>query len=117
MNILIVPKNLKEGTPWDFLPFALAKYQKELRGNLLGTLEIFEKKSKSKKGGESQCQKIGNLLLWNACEKLAHTHRFEHETSGLKSKHLTTRPRPRGLCDLPREMRVVARKKSIRTFP
>ena len=42
---------------------------------------------------------------------LAHTHQFEHETSGLKSKNLTTRPRTPELCDLPTEMRVVTWKK------
>ena len=30
--------------------------------------------------------------------KLAHTHRFEHEHVGLKSKHLTTRPRTPEMC-------------------
>ena len=33
-------------------------------------------------------------------KKLAHTHRFEHEPSGLKSKHLTPRPRTPELCEL-----------------
>ena len=37
--------------------------------------------------------KGGTLLLWNACKKLVQTNRFEHER------------------------RVVARKKSTRTFP
>ena len=37
--------------------------------------------------------------------KIAHTHGFEHEPSGLKSKHLTTRPRTPELatCGLKRE--------------
>ena len=38
-------------------------------------------------------------------KKVAHTHGFEHELSGLKSKHLTTRPRTSELCDLRAETR------------
>ena len=33
-------------------------------------------------------------------KNLAHTHRFEHEPSGLRSKHLTTRPRTPEVCEL-----------------
>ena len=85
-----------------------------MKGGHSGDIEKnFEKKShkadKEGGGGESHSvEKKENLLLR---KKLAHTHGFEHETSGLKSKHLTTRPRARELCDLPREMRVVAQEK------
>ena len=64
---------------------------------------MFEKKSqKAEKGKSHSAEKSGNLLL---VKKLAHTHRFEHEPSGLKSKLLTTRPRRPELCDLWTETR------------
>ena len=62
-------------------------------------------------------KKVRNLCFGILVKKLAHTHGFEHETSGLKSKHLTTRPRTRETCELPREIRVVARKKKHPHFP
>ena len=32
LNSPIVPKNLKERTPWDFVTFVVAKYQNKLKG-------------------------------------------------------------------------------------
>ena len=125
MNSLIVPKILKKGTLWDFLTFVLLQNIKKIeRRTLWGHLKTFEKKShkaekKSHKAEKSHsAEKNQNLLLRNTCKKLAHTHGFEHETSGFKSKHLTTRPRTRETCELPREIRELSRgKKSTRTFP
>ena len=102
-----VPKNLKQsGTHWNFLTFVLLQNTKKISR----TPKIFERKShKAEKGGNSEFR----ILV----EKLAHTHGFEHEPSGSKSKHLTTRPRTPELCDLGAETRVVARKKSTRISP
>ena len=58
------------------------------------------------------------LKKWNPSaseclrKKLAYTHRWEHESSELKSKHLTDRPRTPELCELRAETRVVTRKKA-----
>ena len=54
-NSLIVPKNLKYGTFWDFLTFDLLQINKKIEGrNLWGYLKNFEKKShKADKGGVS----------------------------------------------------------------
>ena len=49
--------------------------------------------------------------LTSSCAKIAHTHRFEHEPSGLKSKHLTTIPRTPELCELRAETRELSRGK------
>ena len=126
MNTLIVPKTLKKGTLMDFLTFVFLQNIKKIeRRTLWGHLKNFEKKShkaekKSHKAEKSHsAEKSQNLLLRNTCKKkLAHTHGFEHETSGLKSKHVTTRPRTRETCELPREIRELSRgKKSTRTFP
>ena len=125
MNCLIVPKILKKGTLWDFLTFVLLQNIKKIeRRTLWGHLKNFEKKvsqsrKKSHKAEKSHsAEKSQNLLLRNTCKKLAHTHGFEHETSGLKSKQLTTRPRTRETCELPREIRELSRgKQSTRTFP
>ena len=57
--------------------------------------------TKSKSENTHSAEKSGKLR--NTCKKLAHTHRFEHQPSGLKSKHLTTRPRKPELCSLPVE--------------
>ena len=56
-------------------------------------------------------KKVRTFCFGILVNKLAHTHRFEHETSGLKSKHLTTRPRTRETCELPREIRELSRRK------
>ena len=50
-------------------------------------------------------------------KKLAHTYGFEHEPSGLKGKHLTTRPRRPELCDLRAETRELSRGKKHPHFP
>ena len=108
----------KRGDPLGFFNIlSVAKYQKIERRSLWGHLKNFEKKSH--KAEKSQCRKkVRNLCFGILVKKLAHTHGFEHETSGLKSKHLTTRPRTRETCELPREIRELSRgKKSTRTFP
>ena len=81
------------------------KISNKLKGRHFGDIKKISKKShKAKKGGESHsAEKSKNLLLQNTYKKIAHTHGFEHETSGLKSKHLTTIPRTCELCDLPLE--------------
>ena len=95
---------------------SVAKYQKLKGGPFEDILKISVSQSR-KKGGVSYCRKSENLLLRNTCKKIAHTHGFEHEPSGLKSKHLTTRPRTPELCDLRVETRVVAREKKHAHFP
>ena len=56
------------------------------------TLKIFQKKFHTAEKGEGSSHNAAKMGKGTS-EKLAHTHRFEHETSGLKSKHLTIRPR------------------------
>ena len=117
-NGLIVPKNLK-GTLWDFLTFVVVEYQKKLKGGPFGVIEKFSKKvSQSRKGGFS-AEKVrtfcfGILVKKNSAYAWVG---FEHEPSGLKSKHLTTRPRTPELCDLRAETRELSRGKSTRTLP
>ena len=43
-------------------------------------------------------KKVRTFCFRILVKNLAHTHGFEHETSGLESKHLTTRPRTRATC-------------------
>ena len=116
-NSLIVPKNLKE-TLWNFLTFVLLQNIEKMKEGPFGDIKkIFENKSqKAEKGGGggvSYCRKKENLLLRKTCKKkLAHRRGFEPGPYGLKSKHLTARPKKCELCDLRSEMRVVARKKN-----
>ena len=125
MNTLIVPKILKKRDPLGFLNIrSLAKYQK-IERTLWGHLKNFEKKSltKPKKSLTKPKslivpKKVRTFCFGILVKKLAHTHGFEHETSGLKSKHLTTRPRTRETCELPREIRELSRgKKKHPHFP
>ena len=88
------------------------------RGPLEDIKKIFEKKShKAEKGRSPSAKKVRTFCFGKLVKKLAHTHGFEHKPSGLKSKHLTTRPRTPELCDLRAETRVVARKKKHPHFP
>ena len=99
---------------------SVAKYQNKLKGGPFEDIRKFSKKKshKAEKREESHsAEKVRTFCFGILVKKLAHTHGFEHEPSGLKSKHLTTRPRTPELCDLQAETRVVARKKSTRTFP
>ena len=77
--------------------------------------ENVRKKSQSRKWGESQCQKSikGDPSALECCKKISAYAPVRTRTSGLKSKHLTTRPRTPELCELPAETRVrgIARKK------
>ena len=108
----------KRGTLWDFLTFFLLQNIKKLKGGLFGDIRKISKKSLTKPKSLIVPKKVRNLCFGILVKKLAHTHGFEHETSGLKSKHLTTRPRTRETCELPREIRELSRgKKSTRTFP
>ena len=47
LNSLIVPKNLKGGTLWDFQTSIVSKYQKNEGGTLWYNQKILEKKSHS----------------------------------------------------------------------
>ena len=97
---------------------SVAKYQANWWENPLKTLKKFRKKvSQSRKGVGVSVPKSENLLLRNTCKKLVHTHGLEHEPSGLKSKHLTTRPRTPGLCDLRAETRELSSGKKHPHFP
>ena len=118
-NSLIVPKNLK-GTLWNFFTIrSVAKYKNKLKRGPIEDIKNFQKKvPRPKKREESHsAEKVRTFCFGILVKKLAHTHGFEHEPSGLKSKHRTTRPRTPELCDLRAETRVVARRKSTRTFP
>ena len=118
-NSLIVPKNLKERTLWEFLKLVLLQNIKKMKGGTFGDIKNFRKKvSQSRKKGESHSAEVRTFCFGILVKKLAHTHGFEHEPFGLKSKHLTTRPRTPELCDLRAETReFVVRKKSTHTFP
>ena len=104
-------------TLWDFFTFILLQINKKIEeGNLWGYLKI-SKVSKSRKGGSHSAEKVRIFCFGLLVKKLAHTPGFEHEPSGLKSKHLTTRPRTPELCDLRAETRELSRGKNTRTFP
>ena len=107
---LIVPKNLKK-KPWDLLTFVVANNQ---------TNQWEEKCSKksltAEKGGSLIVRKKRSFCFGILVKKLAHTHRFEHEPSGLKSKH-RTRPRTPELCDLRTETRELSPGKKHPHFP
>ena len=60
----------------------VAKYQKLKGGTFVDNQKTSQKSHKAERGSHS-AEKSGNLLLRNACKKLAHKHRFEHEPSGL----------------------------------
>ena len=112
-----MPKIVKWG------PFGLSenpihcKISKKLKGEILGTLKNCRKKSHTA-GNEGSfiVPKKVETCFGMLVKKLAHTHRFEHEPSGLKSKHLTARPRTSELCELRAETSCRA-KKNNRTFP
>ena len=113
-----MPKILKKGTLWDFLTFVLLQNIKKIeRRTLWGHLKNFgksltkPKKSLTKPKSLIVPKKVRTFCFGILTKKLAHTHGFEHETSGLKSKHLTTRPRTRETCELPREIRELSRGK------
>ena len=93
---------------------SVAKYQNKLKGGPFENIKkIFEKKShKAEKREESHSgEKVRTFCFEILVKKLAHTHGFEHEPSGLKSKHLTTGPRTPELCDLRAETRELWRGK------
>ena len=66
---------------------------------------------KAEKRKESHIAEVRTFCFGLLLQKLAHTHGFEHEPSGLKSKHRTTRPRTPELCDLRAETRELSRGK------
>ena len=80
----------------------------------MGTLKNFEKKSHKAENGRGIS--VPRSFCFGLLVKKAHTHGFKHELSGLKSKHLTTRPQTVELCDLPREMRELSRGKKATTL-
>ena len=107
-----MPKILEKGTLWDFLTFVLLQNIKKIeRRTLSRHKKNFEKKSHKAEKSLTKPKslivpkKVRTFCFGILVKKLAHTHGFEHETSGLKSKHLTTRPRTRETCELPREIR------------
>ena len=82
------------------------------------TLKNFRKKShKAERGGLIVPKKAKTFCIETVVKKLAHKHGFERKHSGLKSNHLTTRPRTAEFCDLRAETRDVARKKKHPHFP
>ena len=84
----------------------------------MGTLKLLKKKShNAEKGGLIVSKKVDTLCFGLLVKNLAHRHRFKHEPSALKSKHITARPRTLELCELRAETRAVVRQKSTRTFP
>ena len=112
-----MPKTVKEPSRFFSIHY-VAKYQK-IGGGPFRDIKKFSKKvsSQSRKGGFHSAEKSGNLLLRNACKKLAHTHRFDNEPSGLKSKHLTTRPRMPELRELRAETKELSRGKKAPALP
>ena len=44
-EILTMPKNLKEGTLWDFLTFVLLQNTKKMNGRIFGDIKKIAKKS------------------------------------------------------------------------
>ena len=46
-NSLIVPKNLKEGTLWDFLTFVLLQNTKKMKGGIFGDMKKIAKSHKA----------------------------------------------------------------------
>ena len=119
-------KNCKRDPLRFFTIHSAAKFQKKMKTlknfrKPFGDFEKVPEKSltKSRKGRESHSsEKVRTFCFGILVKKLAHTLGFEHETPGLKSKHLTTRPRTPELCDLRAETRELSRgKKSKGTFP
>ena len=91
---------------------------KKMKGGTFGDIKNFRKKvSQSRKKGESHSAEVRTFCFGVLVKKLAHTHGFEHEPFGLKSKHLTTRPRTPELCDLRAETRVCRAEKKHPHFP
>ena len=72
-NSLIVPKNLKEETLWNFQRSFCCKISKKMKGGPFGDIKKFSKISikKPKRGeGESHVvEKSENLLVRKFCEK------------------------------------------------
>ena len=70
---------------------------KQIEGRALsGHLKISEKSLTKPKGGGGSLivsKKVETFCFRMLVQKLAHTHRFEHKTFGLKNKQLTTRSR------------------------
>ena len=105
-------ENLKKGTLWDFLTFVVPKYETNWKGPFGDMKKNFRKKSHKTEKGESlivskKVRKVPKTFGFGILvRKLAHTHGFDYEPSGLKSKHLTTRPRTPELYDLRAETRV-----------
>ena len=89
----------------------VAKFQKKKGQNFRKNL------TKPKKRESHRAEKVRKICFGILVKKLAHTHGFEHESSGLKSKHLTTRPRTPELCDLRAETRELACGKKHPHFP
>ena len=116
-NSLIVPKNLKEETLLNFLTFVLLQNIKKMKGGPFGDIKKFSKKGlkKPKKGRGSLIlsKKVRIFCFENFVKKIAHSHGFEPGPSGLKSKHLTARPKKSGLCDLRSETRELSRGKKL----
>ena len=112
-----MPKTVKGG-PLRFFTFC-CKISKKIEGEPLRTLKNFRKKShKAEKREEfHSAEKVRTFCFGILVKKLAHAHGFEHEPSGLKSKHLTTRPRTPELCDLRAETRELSRGKKHLHFP
>ena len=115
-----MPKNLKEGTLWDFFNIhSVAKYQNKLKGRPFEDIEKFSKKKshKAEKRKKSHsAEKVRTFCFGILVKKLAYTHGFEHEPSGSKSKHLTTRPQTTELSDLRAETRELSRGKKAPTL-
>ena len=117
-NSLIVPKNLKEETLLNFLTFVLLQNIKKMKGGPFGDIKKFSKISLKKPRGSLILSKKVRIFCFEnfVKKKLAHRHGFEPGPSGLKSKHLTARPKKSELCDLRSETRELSRGKKI-AFP
>ena len=80
-NSLTVPKNLREGTLWDFLILVLLQNIKKLKGGPFGDIKNFQKKSHKAERGESHSsEKSENLLLRDSCKKISAYERVRTRT-------------------------------------
>ena len=61
LNSLIVPKNLKGGTLWDFQTSIMFQNIKKLKGGPFGTIKKFSKSAETNQVKNTQIAKVGIL--------------------------------------------------------
>ena len=109
-NSLIVPKNLEEGTLWDFLTFVLLQNTKKMKGGIFGDMKKSEKKSQSRNNAQkilvkgetrthvlllgrpqiilinlyAKCQRLRQVLEVGQLPEVATATNSDYATCGLK---------------------------------